>query len=148
MIAPRYNGAGMLDRRGIRRATARLKGAGRKRLGVVDYTLAKRALLREFRRGLLTRLDICDAHPELIRAARHVGAGARRPCPVCRSYELRLLAYVYGDGRHKGNGRALEVAEAIELAAAQRGGRAYVVEVCTECNWNHLTESISARSAG
>ncbi|MGH2765769.1 MAG: DUF5318 family protein, partial [Actinomycetota bacterium] len=39
-------------------------------LGVVDYTLAKRALLREVRRGMLSTIDICDAHPELMRAAR------------------------------------------------------------------------------
>ena len=37
-------------------------------MGVVDYTLAKRALLRDFRQGLLSRLEICDAHPELLRA--------------------------------------------------------------------------------
>ena len=33
------------------------------KLGVVDYTLAKRALLRNVRRGLVSVLDICDAHP-------------------------------------------------------------------------------------
>ena len=64
-------------------------------MGVVDYTLAKRALLRNFRQGLLSRLEICDAHPELLRAAKYLGESASRPCPVCRSYELRLLAYVY-----------------------------------------------------
>src|ERR671932_637714 len=82
---------------------------GRDALGVVDYTLAKRALLREFRSGLLSRLEICDAHPELLRAARYVGAGASRPCPVCAGSELRLLAYVFADGLKAHNGRAFEV---------------------------------------
>src|SRR5438094_1005800 len=83
--------------------------AARKGLGVVDYTLAKRALLREFRRGALSRFEICDAHPELLRAARYLGEQARRPCPVCHQRELRLLAYVYADGLRGNNGRAFEV---------------------------------------
>src|SRR2546425_1927038 len=104
-------------------------------MGVVDYTLAKRALLRDFRQGLLSRLEICDAHPELLRAAKYLGESASRPCPVCRRYELRLLAYVYADGLRRDNGRAFEVAEGLQIAAKQQGGACYVVEVCTDCNW-------------
>jgi hypothetical protein len=117
-------------------------------MGVVDYTLAKRALIRNFRTGLLSRLEICDAHPELLRAARYLGAEARRPCPVCKQFELRLLAYVYADGLNGNNGRAFKVQEALALAARQRGGACYVVEVCTACNWNHLSEAFRTRSAG
>jgi hypothetical protein len=117
-------------------------------MGVVDYTLAKRALLRDFRSGLLSRLEICDAHPELLRAAKYLGADASRPCPVCRGNELRLLAYVYADGLKQNNGRAFEVQEALDLAAGQRSGAAYVVEVCTDCSWNHLAEAFMVRSAG
>jgi hypothetical protein len=117
-------------------------------LGVVDYTLAKRALIRDFRRGLLSRFDICDAHPELIRAARYLGAEASRPCPVCRADELRLLAYVFGDGLRRNNGRAFEVEEGLALVAGHRGRKCYVVEVCTGCSWNHLAEAFLARSAG
>jgi len=119
-----------------------------KDLGVVDYTLAKRALLRSFRTGLLSKLEICDAHPELLRAARYLGELAERPCPVCRNHELRLLAYVYADGLKRDNGRALEVGEAMATAARQRGGACYVVEVCTECSWNHLAQAFLARNAG
>jgi hypothetical protein len=114
----------------------------------VDYTLAKRALLRDFRRGLLTRLEICDAHPELLRAARYLGAIARRPCPVCKQPELRLLAYVYADGLRVNNGRAVAVDEGLSLAASHQGAACYVVEVCTDCNWNHLAEAFRARTAG
>jgi len=123
-------------------------GRGRrgKAMGVVDYTLAKRALLRDFRRGLLSRFEICDAHPELLRAARYLGAEASRPCPVCRGYELRLLAYVYADGLQRNNGRAFEVEEGLKLAARQRGGACYIVEVCTDCCWNHLSEAFLART--
>jgi len=49
----------------------------------VDYRLARNAVIRNFRNGRLSQLDVCDAHPELIRVARHIAdraaasAGAR-----------------------------------------------------------------------
>jgi hypothetical protein len=129
-------------------AETRRRGNGhRKAFGLVDYTLAKRALIRDFRRGLLSRFEICDAHPELMRAARYLGADATRPCPVCKRFELRLLAYVYADGLRRNNGRAFEIEEGLALAATRRGA-CYVVEVCTGCSWNHLSEAFRARSAG
>src|SRR4051794_41496608 len=69
----------------------------RAELNVIDYTLAKRAILRDSQRGLQSVNDLCDAHPELIRAARHVGEPTRVDCPVCGKDKLVLLAYVYGD---------------------------------------------------
>ena len=36
---------------------------------VIDYTLAKRALLRDAQAGLQSVNELCDAHPELMRAA-------------------------------------------------------------------------------
>lgn len=119
-----------------------------RRLGVVDYTLAKRALLREARRGVLSVLELCDAHPELLRAARHVGERASRPCPVCDRDGLRLLAYVYADDLKRDNGRVWSLHDALTLAASRRNGACYVVEVCTGCSWNHLSEAFVARSAG
>ena len=41
----------------------------RSELNVIDFTLAKRALLRDAQVGVLGMTDICDAHPELMRAA-------------------------------------------------------------------------------
>ena len=65
----------------------------RAELGIIDYTLAKRALLRDAKRGTLGLTDLCDAHPELIRAAKHVDATVEdvlagnfaqiRECPMC-----------------------------------------------------------------
>jgi Family of unknown function (DUF5318) len=123
-------------------------GRGRRLFGSVDYTLAKRALLREFHGGLLSRLEICDAHPELMRAAKYVGEPTTRPCPVCSSEGLRLLAYVYADDLKSDNGRVWELREALAVTASHRGGSCYVVEVCTRCSWNHLYRSFRARSAG
>jgi hypothetical protein len=131
-----------------RKATRGEPRRARVDLGVVDYTLAKRAMLREFRTGLLSRLEICDAHPELLRAARYLGVDASRPCPVCKGSDLRLLAYVYADGMKQDSGRPFGIQEGLARAAAERGGACYVVEVCTGCSWNHLAESFTARNAG
>ncbi|HJR98832.1 MAG TPA: DUF5318 family protein, partial [Actinomycetota bacterium] len=63
----------MPDRRSSRPKRTPLGRARRAELGVIDFTLAKRALLRDAQVGVLGLTDICDAHPELMRAARHVG---------------------------------------------------------------------------
>ena len=42
----------------------------------VDYALARRAVLRDLRTGKRDRLDVCDAQPELLRAARNIGEAA------------------------------------------------------------------------
>jgi hypothetical protein len=115
-------------------------------LATVDYTLAKRALLAQVRTGLLGRADICDAHPELLRAAKNVGENCRRDCPVCSQPKLRLLAYVYGDGLKQDNGRVWPLDTGLSMAADRPGSWCYVVEVCTECQWNHLAEAFVARA--
>ena len=51
--------------------------------GHVDYRLARNAVVSEFRKGRLSRLDVCDAHPELLRAAINVGEASREDCPIC-----------------------------------------------------------------
>ena len=118
----------------------------RELLATVDYTLAKRALLGQVRSGLLSRSDICDAHPELLRAARNVGEVSRRECPVCVDAKLRLLAYVYGEGLRDDNGRVWPLDVGLSMAADRPGSWCYVVEVCVECQWNHLSEAFVARA--
>jgi hypothetical protein len=130
------------------RASSTPKSKRRALLSVVDYTFAKRALLRDFGSGIISRFDICDAHPELLRAARYMGEQSSRPCPVCDKDELKLLAYVYSDDLKANNGRVWELDKALSMAADHRGARCYVVEVCVGCSWNHLREAFVARSAG
>ncbi|MGH2724339.1 MAG: DUF5318 family protein [Actinomycetota bacterium] len=127
---------------------ARREATARQKLGIVDYTLAKRALLRQARRGLMSIHELCDAHPELLRAARHMGQPTSRPCPVCHRSDLRLLAYVYADELKRDNGRVWAIDKALAITARCEGGACYVVEVCTGCSWNHLTEAFVGRSAG
>ena len=130
-----------------RRQEGRRGRTGRRALlATVDYTLAKRALLREVRTGLISRADVCDAHPELMRAAKHVGEISRRDCPVCGKSKLRLLAYVYGDQLRENNGRVWPLDKGLSMAADRPGSWCYVVEVCTSCQWNHLSEAFVARA--
>lgn len=130
-------------RRGPKRTP--LGASRRAELGVIDYTLAKRALLRNARRGMLAITDLCDAHPELMRAAKYVGEPTANDCPVCGRERLVLLAYVYGDGLKADNGRVWSIETGLKLTAANPGACCYVVEVCRGCQWNHLHEAFTAR---
>jgi Family of unknown function (DUF5318) len=117
----------------------------RSELNVIDYTLAKRALLRDAQTGLNSVNELCDAHPELMRAAKHVGEPTRIDCPVCGKDKLVLLAYVYGDRLRADNGRVWSIDTGMRMAAADPSTRCYVVEVCRVCHWNHLRETFIAR---
>jgi hypothetical protein len=106
---------------------------------ITDYGLARRAVLRDFERGSLTRLDVCDAHPELLRAAQHIGTPVNDGCPVCGAANLRLVTYVYGEKLKQANGRAIATPEELRrLGASCDEFARYDVEVCVECRWNHL----------
>lgn len=111
------------------------------RRSVVDYGLVRRATLRSLRTGHATTADVCDAHPDLLRAARHHGEPGGDTCPVCRKGRLTDVTYVYGDelGEHAGR---VKVTRQLPAMAREYGEfRVYVVEVCQSCGWNHLTLS-------
>lgn len=117
----------------------------RSQLNVIDYTLAKRALLRDAQAGLQSVNELCDAHPELMRAAKYVGEPTRSDCPVCKKDKLVLLAYVYGDRLKQENGRVWSIDTGMRMAAADPDTCCYVVEVCRSCQWNHLREAFTGR---
>src|SRR4029079_18787545 len=50
----------------------------------VDYALVRQATLPHLRSGYVTTPDVCDPHPDRIRAALHHGEPSSRSCPVCR----------------------------------------------------------------
>jgi Family of unknown function (DUF5318) len=105
-----------------------------------DYALARRAVLRDLQRGAVTRLDVCDAHPELLRAGRNLGEAAPHECPVCGEGNVRFVSYVYGDKLGAANGRCISMPGELEkLGAAHDEFARYVVEVCLDCRWNHLS---------
>jgi hypothetical protein len=109
--------------------------------GVVDFRLARNSVVREFKKGRLSRLDVCDAHPELLRNAVHCGKATADACPICEATDLVLVTYVFGS-RLPPSGRCMTSMD--DLDKLDRGTRelaAYVVEVCTGCNWNHLVRT-------
>jgi hypothetical protein len=81
-----------------------------------------------------------------MRAAKHVGEPSRRDCPVCNDAKLKLVTFVYGDGLKQDNGRVWPLDVGLSMAADRPGSWCYVVEVCTECHWNHLHEAFVARA--
>jgi Family of unknown function (DUF5318) len=107
---------------------------------LVDYTLAKRATLSELRGGRLSRHDVCDAHPELLRAARNLGEWSPSPCPVCEEASLVHVTYVFGDALHQRSGRVWPRDGLADLHRSVDEVACYVVEVCTACYWNHLAQ--------
>jgi hypothetical protein len=132
--------AGWLARLGLGDQHARAVG------GVVDHRLARRTLLDEFRRGRLRQDQVCDAHPELLRAARNVGEPAAEPCPVCLKPDLMLVAYAFGP-RMPSHGRCIattaEWDELVRTARRTPGAfSAYVVEACPSCSWHHLVRTL------
>jgi hypothetical protein len=107
---------------------------------VVDYSLQKRALLREVHSGRVSTHEVCDASPYLKNAARFHGEPTDLRCPVCRRENLTHVHYIYGDELRQSAGQARKLAELPVLAMTLREFRVYVVEVCRACAWNHLVE--------
>ena len=108
----------------------------------VDYSLARRSVLSRVRQGLLGTTDVCDAHPELLRAATNIGIEDDRPCPVCSHETLKRVSYVFGDELKRDSGRVVYPTEWLaELAERHDQFTCYVVEVCIDCAWNHLVRS-------
>ncbi len=109
---------------------------------VVDHALTRRHVIEQIRAGdAFAREDHCDADPYLLRAARHHGEATERPCPMCRANVLVHVTYVFGDELGPFSGRVKSSAELPVMAYEHGQFRVYVVEVCSECGWNHLTMS-------
>ncbi|HST64394.1 MAG TPA: DUF5318 family protein [Mycobacteriales bacterium] len=113
----------------------------RTRRQVVDYALQRRSVLADLYAGRATTLDVCDAHPYLLRAAKFHGEPTEESCPVCRKERLINVHYVYGDELRAASGQAKSVAELHRMGMDHRDFTVYVVEVCRSCGWNHLTLS-------
>ena len=94
---------------------------------VVEFGLVRHALLAKVAAGLIRHEDVCDAHPELLRAAKNIGRtyvfGARLPsggtCPTSRS-------------------------ELLKLERREEPVQCYAVEVCVSCSFHHLVRKWTA----
>ncbi len=119
-----------------------LRGAG----GAVDHRLSRQHLINEYRRGRLSADQVCDAHPDLMRAARNFGEESRSKCPICVADNLVLVTYVFGP-QLPSHGRCITTRK--EMAEIQRKAKgpsvdytAYVVEACRQCKWHHLLRTV------
>lgn len=108
----------------------------------IDYALSRRATLQALagRSRSLTRAEACDADPLLIRAALHHGEDHPDPCPVCGS-RMVTLHYTFGTqlGQYSGRIKSTEELDAMQFEYGEF--KVVVVEVCTDCGWNHMIRS-------
>jgi len=123
-------------------AAGSLRGAG----GAIDHRLARQHLINEYRRGRISVDQICDAHGELMRAARNFGEVSRSKCPICSADQLVLVTYAFGP-HLPSHGRCITTRSemaAIQRRAASGAGEhtAYVVEACRRCRWHHLLYTV------
>jgi hypothetical protein len=115
---------------------------------VVDYALQRRALLADVYSGRVGTMDVCDASPYLLRAAKFHGQPSDVTCPVCRKEPLTRVSWVYGDELKHAAGSARMPAELARMAALFEEFTVYVVEVCRTCSWNHLVQSYVLGTGG
>jgi hypothetical protein len=104
----------------------------------------RESIVKEYRRGRLGRLEVCDAQPELLRVARNLGRQTDTECPICEQERLVHVTFAFGPGLPPSG---LPLADLRELSKAARRSSevaCYVVEVCTGCCWNHLLSVFTA----
>ena len=111
---------------------------------VVEFGLVRRALLEKLRRGLIQKDDVCDAHPELLRAAKNLGRKTGEVCPVCEDAELREITYVFGSRLPAGGACPTSRAELLQLERREDPVQCYAVEVCVQCSFHNLVRKWSA----
>ena len=109
--------------------------------GVIDYRLARLAVVSEYRKGRMARHEVCDAHPELRRAAVSASEPTSMECPICEEDQVVLVTYAFGS-RLPASGRCITTkGELAKLAKGRDQLACYVVEVCPSCHWNHLAKT-------
>ena len=101
-------------------------------------------MVRDVRKGRLGTVDVCDAHPELLRAARNVGKPSGDDCPICESSGTVQVTYVFGAGLPAGGRCPGTAAELHRLQRRVDPVLCYDVEVCPACAWHHLTRKYPA----
>jgi hypothetical protein len=117
------------------------------RAAAVEFRLARNAVVADYRAKRVTREDVCDAHPELLRAAK-AGQLTNEECPICEDDDLVHVTYAFGP-RLPARGRCVD--SLAEMRRLDRSGdelSCYVVEVCPTCSWNHLVRRVPLGGRG
>lgn len=103
--------------------------------------MQRRALLADVHAGRVGVMEVCDASPYLVRAAKFHGEPTQVSCPLCRKESLTHVSWVYGDQLKHAAGSARTREELARMASLFEEFSVYVVEICRTCNWNHLVQS-------
>jgi hypothetical protein len=114
----------------------------------VEYRLARNAVVRDVQKGRVGVVDVCDAHPELLRAARNVGKPSGEDCPICEEAATVQVTYVFGAGLPPGGRCPGTATELNRLRRRPEPVLCYDVEVCPACAWHHLTRKYPAGGRG
>jgi hypothetical protein len=114
------------------------------RNGVVEYGLVRHRLVEALRKGRVRREDVCDAHPELLRAAKHLGRPTDRQCPICDAEATVEVTYVFGAKLPPGGTCPSTAAELSRLERREEPVVCYAVEACTGCGFHHLARKWQA----
>ncbi len=114
----------------------------------VEYRLMRNAVVRDVQKGRLGREDVCDAHPELLRAARNVGKPMRERCPICEAADTVEVTYVFGSRLPPGGRCPGSATELNRLRRRSDPVLCYDVEVCPDCAWHHLIRKYPAGGRG
>lgn len=105
----------------------------------IDYALQRKATLDAARGpSRVMRADPRDADPLLIRSALHHGELSDVECPFCENPRLANLNYIFGEQLGQFSGRIKSTEELEEMQDEFGEFKVVVVEVCTECGWNHM----------
>lgn len=120
------------------------------REGRIDYRMRRRATLKEVHEGLTAVTDVCDAHPDLVRAGRHIGTEVDDACPICEKRQIRQVTYVFTrrPGDKAAGGRAVPRDSLLRQVKRFGDLNVFTVEVCIGCHWHHLLESFWLRPQG
>src|SRR6202142_1093898 len=102
---------------------------------VVEFGLVRHALLAKVAAGILRYEDVCDAHPELLRAAKNLGRKTGETCPVCSDVELVEVTYVFGARLPSGGTCPSSRAELLKPAVSEGRKPCYAVEATIECSF-------------
>ena len=111
---------------------------------VVEFGLVRHALLAKIGAGVIRAQDVCDAHPELLRAAKNIGRDTGEICPLCEDVELVEVTYVFGARLPAGGTCPLSRSELLKLERRVEPVQCYAVEVCTACKFHHLARKWTA----
>lgn len=127
---------------------AAIRGASAGLGGAVDYRLLRQSVVADYRKKRLAQHEVCDAHPELVRAAREVGEATQLDCPICEIDKVVLVTYVFGPNLPPFGRCVSAKGELAKLDRRSEQLAAYVVEVCPSCSWNHLARVLPVGGRG